>query len=72
VAPCLLLWAWLFPLLPVLLALIVSGSARRRLLPDVPGGDRLLSSQVGPWVVRAALAVLFVLSARGSRTTSRS
>jgi hypothetical protein len=62
VAPCLLIWAVAFPTLPALLVVIVVwlvGEAVGR----TPSGRRLLASQVGPWVVRASLAVLFVLSA---------
>ena len=61
VAPVLLVWAVTFPLLPLLAVLAVLwlvGDALRR----TPAGDRVLRSAAGPWLVRAALAALFVLS----------
>jgi hypothetical protein len=62
VAPCLLVWAVAFPALPALLAVtvlwLVEGGVAR-----TSWGSRLLASPVGPWLVRAALAVLFALSA---------
>jgi hypothetical protein len=59
--PGLAAWLVVFPLLPLLAALALGalalGALRRR-----PTGQRLLASPVGPWVLRAALSVVFALA----------
>jgi hypothetical protein len=59
--PGLAAWLVVFPLLPLLAALALGalalGALRRR-----PTGRRLLASPVGPWVLRAALSVVFALA----------
>lgn len=59
--PGLAAWLVVFPLLPLLAALALGalalGALRRR-----PDGRQLLASPVGPWVLRAALSVLFALA----------
>jgi pimeloyl-ACP methyl ester carboxylesterase len=61
VAPVLLVWAGTFPLLPLLAVLAVLWLVRDALV-RTPAGARLTRSAFGPWLVRAALAVVFVVS----------
>jgi hypothetical protein len=62
VAPCLLIWAVAFPALPALLALTLLWLGKQA-AASTSWGSRLLSSPLGPWLARAALAVVFLLSA---------
>jgi hypothetical protein len=61
VIPTLLVWAVGFFLLPVL-AVLVSLWVVREVVRRTPVGAAALSHPAGPWLVRAALAVLFITS----------
>ncbi|WP_432479154.1 hypothetical protein [Nocardioides sp. GXQ0305] len=52
-------WLVVFPLLPLVAALAI-GLVGLRLVDRTAVGHRVLGSPVGPWVLRAALAVVFV------------
>ena len=54
-------WAVVFPLLPLLAALAL-GLVALRLTERTAAGRRVVSSPVGPWVLRLGLAVVFVLA----------
>lgn len=54
-------WVVVFLLLP-LLAVLTAGFVVLRLADHTGPGHRLVSSPVGPWLLRAGLAVLFVLA----------
>ncbi|MEO6204978.1 MAG: hypothetical protein ABIO67_06305 [Mycobacteriales bacterium] len=61
VAPTLLVWVLGFPLLPVLAVLVALWLARTALHRN-PNTAASLGHPAGPWVLRAALAALFVTS----------
>lgn len=62
VAPVLLVWVLAFPLLPVLLAVAV-GWRGQDAARQTTAGRQVLSWPAWPWIARALLAAVFVLSA---------
>ena len=61
VAAGLVAWVVVFPLLPLLAALAL-GFVALWLADRTAAGHRMITSPVGPWVLRVGLAVVFVLA----------